>query len=72
MGPISPLGKRTGARYIITAMDYLTRWDEVEPVKDCTVAIVAKFLFETVVTRFRCPKILISDQGMHFFNQLIE
>ena len=26
VGPINPLGKRNGARYIITATNYLTRW----------------------------------------------
>ena len=72
MGPISLVGKHARARYIITVMDYLTRWEEAAPIKDCTTAVVAKFVFENVVTRFGYPKILVSDQGMHFFNQLIE
>ena len=31
-----------------------------------------KFLIENVVTRFRCPNILISNQVTHVVNQLIE
>ena len=69
--PISPSGKWTGARYIITATDYLTRWAEAAPVKYCTAMTAVKFLFENVVTRFGFPKILISDQGTHFVNKLI-
>ena len=71
VGPISPLGKRIETHYIITAIDYLTRWVEVAPVKDYTIATTAKFLFENIVTRFGCPKILLSDQGTHFVNKLI-
>ena len=71
VGPISTPGKWTDACYIITATDYLTRWAEVEPMKDCTVETMTKFLFENVVTRFGYPKILISDQGTHFVNKLI-
>jgi hypothetical protein len=33
VGLINPPLKRSGARYIITAIDYLTRWDKVEPVE---------------------------------------
>ena len=68
---MSPPGKWNGACYIITATNYLTRWAKTTPVKDCTTATVAHFLFENVITRFGCPKILISDQGMHFVNKLI-
>ena len=28
VGPIQPQGKKTGARYIITVTEYLTRWAE--------------------------------------------
>ena len=30
-----------------------------------------KFIFEYVITRFGCLKILMSDHGMHFLNETI-
>jgi len=52
-------------------MEYLTRWAKEKLVKDCMGAMVAKFLFEHVLTRFGCPRILMSDHGKHFLNETI-
>ena len=50
LGLINPLGKRTGACYIITAIDYLTCWAEAALVADCTAATTSQFIFENIVT----------------------
>lgn len=51
------------------AIEYLTIWAEVLPVKDFTVATTMEFLFEYVLMQFQCPKILMSDRGTHFLNE---
>eukprot|EP00253_Pinus_taeda_P028954 PITA_28954 len=66
-----PLGKKTNARYIITATEYLTRWAQAQPVKDCTIETSTKFLFDYVLTRFSCPNILMRNHGTHFLNETI-
>jgi len=57
---INPPIKRPGVRYKIMVTYYLTRWDEAEPVRDCSVKTNVQFLFENSVTRFGCPRILMS------------
>ena len=64
--------KRTGARYIITIVEYVTKWAEAEPVETCYSEIDAKFIYENIITRFGCPLTLISDQGTHFINKTIK
>jgi len=61
-----------GTRYIITVMDYLTRWVEAHPMKDYNTNIVAKFIFEFILSRFVCQNILMSKKGSHFLNETIE
>jgi transposase InsO family protein len=72
VGPINPPGNHTGERYIITTIEYLTRWAEARAVTDCSATTTMCFIFDDIITRFGCPKILMSDQGTYFINKTVE
>jgi hypothetical protein len=59
-GPINQLEKISGEKYIIIETEYLTGWEEATPVKDCSTN-TTHFLFEKVINRFGCPRILMSE-----------
>lgn len=71
MGPVNPPTCHSNGRYIITTTYYLTRWVEVALVKNCIANIASKFIFENIITQFRCPQSLISDYGNHFINDIV-
>ena len=72
IGPFPIPTKRTSARYIITTVEYVTKWAEAEPVETCSSEVAAKFIHENIITRFGFPLTLISDQGSHFINKTIK
>lgn len=71
IGEVHPNSSR-GMKHIIVATEYLTKWAEAKAVKANDAVHAANFLFEQVITRFGCPKILISDRGTHFLNSVIQ
>jgi hypothetical protein len=70
IGPVHPTSSR-GMQYIIVATEYLTKWAEAKAVKSADAKQTAIFLYKNIISRFGCPKILISDRGSHFLNDAI-
>ncbi len=62
---------REGNRYIVVAMDYFSRWPEVRPLKVANAEMVATFIYEEIICRFGASRILQSDRGIHFVNEVI-
>ena len=60
IGPIKPRAKRTGARYILVATHYATKWVEAVALRDNKASSVARFIYK-LMTRFGCPIELVSD-----------
>jgi hypothetical protein len=70
IGPIHPTSSR-GMQYIIMATEYLTKWAEAKAIKFADAKQTVIFLYENIISRFGCLKILIIDQGFHFLNDAI-
>ncbi|SAM01845.1 hypothetical protein [Absidia glauca] len=62
---------KTGARYIIARIEYLTKWVEARAIRYQTSAEVASFIYEEIITRHGCPHIIITDNGKPFIGDLI-
>lgn len=58
------------SRYIITCVDYTTRYCEAKAVKDATAEEVATFLYE-IITRHGAFQVLHSDRGTQFTSRII-
>jgi hypothetical protein len=59
-------------KYLVVATDYLTKWTEVAVVRHNTKHEVADFFFNQIVCRYGCPLEIVSDQGSHFINEVVQ
>ena len=58
--------------YILLAVDYVSKWVEAIPTRTNDAKVVASFLLSHIFTRFGTPRALITDEGTHFCNKLID
>nr|GEX52311.1 reverse transcriptase domain-containing protein [Tanacetum cinerariifolium] len=64
MGPFS---SSRGNKYILVAIDYLSKWVEAKALPTNDARVVCKFL-KSLFARFGAPRAIISDRGTHFCN----
>ncbi|GJS56528.1 reverse transcriptase domain-containing protein [Tanacetum coccineum] len=60
-----------GNKYILVAVDYVSKWVKAQALPTNDARVVVKFL-KGLFARFRVPKALISDRGTHFCNSQLE
>ena len=70
LGPF-PLAIRQ-MKYLVVAIEYFTKWIEVEPVAQITVHKIQSFVWKNIVCRFGVPKRLVSDNGTQFASHLLK
>ena len=62
---LGPFPRATGNhRFMLVVVDYFKKWAEAEALANIRDVDVKKFVWKTIVTRFRVPDSLISDNGL--------
>nr|GEV60608.1 hypothetical protein [Tanacetum cinerariifolium] len=64
---MGPFPSSQGNKYILVAVDYLSKWVEAKALPTNDARIVCKFL-KSLFARFGTPRAIISDRGPHFCN----
>ena len=66
VGPLPITEKRN--KYIVVAIDYLTKWPEAKAIPEASAKEVSTFIFDDIICRHGCPYKMLSDKESHFNN----
>ncbi|GJT80185.1 reverse transcriptase domain-containing protein [Tanacetum coccineum] len=64
---MGPFPSSKGNKYILVAVDYLSKWVEAKALPINDARVVCKFL-KSLFARFGAPRAIISNRGTHFCN----
>ncbi|GJW77161.1 reverse transcriptase domain-containing protein [Tanacetum coccineum] len=67
MNFMGPFPSTRGNKYILVAVDYLSKWVEAKALPTNDARVVVKFL-KSLFARFDTPRAIISDRGTYFCN----
>ena len=70
VGPM-PLTQK-GNKYVVVATDYFTHYTEAVPIPEKSAALVASFMNRYILKRHGAPKMIQSDQGKEFCNEVVK
>ena len=69
MGPLPRT--MTGKRYIMLAIDWLTKQPEAQAIESADAQTIAQFIHERIICQHGPPQQITSDRGTEFCNDLI-
>ncbi|XP_070050839.1 uncharacterized protein [Nicotiana tomentosiformis] len=68
---MGPFPYTNGHKYILLAVDYVSKWVEVIALPANDTKVVVNFVKKHIFTRFGTPRVLINDGGTHFYNKFL-
>ncbi|CAF1451460.1 unnamed protein product, partial [Didymodactylos carnosus] len=70
---VGPLNRTPSEnRYVLAITDLFTRWVTAVALPNCTATVTAETLFKNYICRYGVPTTILSDNGPHFRNQLLQ
>nr|GEU57225.1 reverse transcriptase domain-containing protein [Tanacetum cinerariifolium] len=64
---MGPFPSSKGNKYILVAVDYLSKWAEAKALRTNDARVIVKFL-KSFFYQFGIPRAIISDRRIHFYN----
>ncbi|CAG8785442.1 4837_t:CDS:2, partial [Gigaspora margarita] len=56
----------------IVAVEYVMKWAEAQALFDCSAESIAAFLLKDIIYQHGCLQKILTDQGTHFYNKVME
>lgn len=69
---MGPFVSSFGNKFILVAVDYVSKWVEAAALPTNDARVVVGFLKKNIFTRLGTPRPIISDGGTHFCNRAFE
>ena len=69
---MGPFPSSFGNIYILLAVDYVSKWVEATACPRNDAIIVVGFIQRNILSRFGAPRTIISDEGSHFANKVLQ
>ena len=69
---MGPFVSSHGMKYILVAVDYISKWVEAIALANNKGKSVTVFLKKNMFSRFGIPRAIISDEGFHFCNKFFK
>jgi len=67
---MGPFPSSFGNKYILVAVDYVSKWIEVVASPTNDTRVVIKLFKNVIFPRFGVPKLVVSDGGSHFISNI--
>ena len=69
---MGPFPTSMGNKYILIAVDYVSKWIEAIASPTCDTKVVVKMFKNIIFPRFGVPRLVISDGGSHFISKIFK